>query len=282
MVTYKYDAWGKHKVYDSSNAENTSSSFIGNINPFRYKGYYYYVETEWYYLESRYYSPLLSRFISNDNVQYIEPWNIAGINLFSYCGNSPVSRIDSSSTKWYESLLSFSHFFDLAVVGTQLIILGGLLSSYLAVANAIRPNNIGIGYWEKEQVKALEGIKSDANNVGKFSKVLAIIAIAIQVTERVVYDYKRGYSTDRIESNAVVNTVIFSITTIGLGMIGSKIGGVLGTLIPVPIVGTMIGMGLGFVIGVGVGMLLELKFDDKSIIDHIDDAVYNFWNKLFK
>jgi RHS repeat-associated protein len=96
VVTYKYDAWGNHKVYDSSNAENTRSSFIGNINPFRYKGYYYDVESEWYYLQSRYYSPLLSRFINMDHTLYLEPGNVDGINLFAYCANNPVMYFDPS------------------------------------------------------------------------------------------------------------------------------------------------------------------------------------------
>ena len=96
VVTYKYDAWGNHKVYDSSNAENTSSSFIGNINPFRYKGYYYDVESEWYYLQSRYYSPLLSRFINMDHTMYLEPGNVDGINLFAYCANNPIHGFDPS------------------------------------------------------------------------------------------------------------------------------------------------------------------------------------------
>ena len=96
VVTYKYDAWGNHKVYDSSNAENTSSSFIGNINPFRYKGYYYDVETEWYYLQSRYYSPFFSRFVSMDHTQYLEPGNTNGVNLFGYCASNPVMYADPS------------------------------------------------------------------------------------------------------------------------------------------------------------------------------------------
>ncbi|MCU0105221.1 hypothetical protein N7603_06080 [Acholeplasma vituli] len=96
VVTYKYDGWGNHKVYGSSNVENTSTDFIGNINPFRYKGYYYDVETEWYYLESRYYSPLLSRFINMDHTQYLEPGTIDSVNLFAYCGNNPVMYSDPS------------------------------------------------------------------------------------------------------------------------------------------------------------------------------------------
>jgi RHS repeat-associated protein len=100
VVTYKYDAWGNHKVYDSSNAENTSTSFIGNINPFRYKGYYYDLETEWYYLQSRYYSPLLSRFINMDHTANLGMIDVDGVFLFAYCGNNPIDRFDYDGKSW--------------------------------------------------------------------------------------------------------------------------------------------------------------------------------------
>ena len=45
VATYEYDAWGNHTVTDRYGNANTRSSFIGNINPFRYRGYYYDVET---------------------------------------------------------------------------------------------------------------------------------------------------------------------------------------------------------------------------------------------
>ena len=45
VATYEYDAWGNCTVMDAYSYENTSSSFIGNINPIRYRGYYYDTET---------------------------------------------------------------------------------------------------------------------------------------------------------------------------------------------------------------------------------------------
>ena len=50
---------------------NTSSSFIGNINPFRYRGYYYDTETGFYYLQTRYYDPTICRFINADNYELV-------------------------------------------------------------------------------------------------------------------------------------------------------------------------------------------------------------------
>ncbi len=94
VAKYVYDAWGNHKVCNPDGTENFNELFIGNINPIRYRGYYYDIETGFYYLKSRYYSPELGRFISPDGVEYLEPDNLNGLNLYAYCGNNPVMYID--------------------------------------------------------------------------------------------------------------------------------------------------------------------------------------------
>lgn len=43
-----------------------------------------------YYLKTRYYNPNWCRFISSDNIEYLEADNPLGVNLFSYCNNNPV------------------------------------------------------------------------------------------------------------------------------------------------------------------------------------------------
>ena len=50
---------------------NTNSSFIGNVNPFRYRGYYYDTETGFYYMQTRYYDPTICRFINADNYELV-------------------------------------------------------------------------------------------------------------------------------------------------------------------------------------------------------------------
>ena len=89
-----YDAWGKVlSVTDANGNANTSSTFIGNVNPIRYRGYYYDKETGWYYLNSRYYDPEVKRFINADS-EITTGAEIAGTNLFSYCANNPVNAVD--------------------------------------------------------------------------------------------------------------------------------------------------------------------------------------------
>ena len=101
VVEYKYDAWGNHAVLDANGADITDVNHIGVLNPFRYRGYFYDVETGLYYLKSRYYDPEIGRFITIDGIEYLDPKTINGLNLYAYCGNNPVMRTDSQGTNWW-------------------------------------------------------------------------------------------------------------------------------------------------------------------------------------
>ena len=94
VVEYQYDAWGN--IISVVNSTEGSILDWNEINPFRYRGYYYDAETELYYLQSRYYDAEVGRFINSDVV--LDNRALSGINPFTYCGNNPVVRIDSSGT----------------------------------------------------------------------------------------------------------------------------------------------------------------------------------------
>ena len=105
MVRYIYDAWGNHAVVDANGNDIEDMSHIGNVNPFRYRGYYYDVETGFYYLKSRYYDPETGRFISQDSIDYADPESINGLNLYAYCGNNPVMNVDPTGTFFLACLI---------------------------------------------------------------------------------------------------------------------------------------------------------------------------------
>ena len=80
---------------------------IANINPFRYRGYYYDEETGFYYLNSRYYDPVTGRFINMDDVSVVtaSPTALTDKNLFAYCDNNPVMRTDNGGEFWIPALI---------------------------------------------------------------------------------------------------------------------------------------------------------------------------------
>ena len=51
VASYEYDAWGKVlSVKNANGTDITSPTHIANLNPIRYRGYYYDSETKLYYL----------------------------------------------------------------------------------------------------------------------------------------------------------------------------------------------------------------------------------------
>ena len=42
----------------------------------------------------RYYNPEWGRWLSPDDIEYLDPTNINGLNLYAYCNNDPVNKYD--------------------------------------------------------------------------------------------------------------------------------------------------------------------------------------------
>ena len=100
MAHYEYDAWGNVlSVTDQNGNAITSATHIGNLNPFRYRGYYLDMETGLYYLMSRYYDPVVHRFINADGY-FQAGGSILDANMSAYCGNNPVFRSDPTGERY--------------------------------------------------------------------------------------------------------------------------------------------------------------------------------------
>ena len=98
VARYIYDTWGNTlSVTDASGKAITDPLHIANINPIRYRGYYYDAETGLYYLQSRYYDTVTKRFVNSDELLGLNG-SEARYNLFAYCGNNPANSIDSTGT----------------------------------------------------------------------------------------------------------------------------------------------------------------------------------------
>ena len=89
VATYTYDAWGNIL---------TKTGSMADINPFRYRGYYYDTETGFYYLQTRYYDPTIRRFINADNYELLPTLSqtIGQLNLYAYANNNPIMFTDET------------------------------------------------------------------------------------------------------------------------------------------------------------------------------------------
>ena len=107
-ANYLYDAWGKLlHICTYSGQEITDASDAALLNPIRYRGYVYDSETGLYYLNSRYYDPQLGRFVNADGYASTGQ-GITGNNMFAYCGNNPVNRVDPTGQFWQELCDAFT------------------------------------------------------------------------------------------------------------------------------------------------------------------------------
>ena len=98
FVMYSYDEWGS-PIQTITRDNTAEQNKIAEINPLRYRGYYYDTETGYYYLQSRYYNPEWGRFISPDSFGYIDNSTRLGFNAYIYCVNNPIMFTDPTGTE---------------------------------------------------------------------------------------------------------------------------------------------------------------------------------------
>lgn len=110
VAKYNYDSWGNIISITDENDNDVSNDneHIANINPYRYRSYYYDKETRLYYLNYRYYNPKWARFINADGV--IAQDDVLKSNLYAYCCNDPINNIDLTGKgiigKWFNKKIN--------------------------------------------------------------------------------------------------------------------------------------------------------------------------------
>ena len=200
VASYSYDPWGKLL---------SSSGTLANVNPLRYRGYYYDSETGFYYLQSRYYDPEIGRFINADSYASTDATGLLSTNMFAYCENDPVNRSDPSGEAF--SLITIA-------VGATV---GALVNAAgTAAANILEGKdwNDGIG------LALLSGAVSGAVSTISMNPAARLAISAVASAAESVYDQVKNdgsVNLGRLTADVAIGTISGCRGYIGNNLTGS-------------------------------------------------------------
>ena len=153
VAAYEYDPYG-NIVFQSGN--------LADLNPLRYRGYYYDSETELYYVSSRYYDPAIGRWINADNRISGVGGDVLGYNMFAYCMNNPVNMSDPSGgwPKWLETAVKVASVVVAVTAVVVMVATVSAVSAGTAAPGALLGASVFLG-------AALSGINGGVANEAK-------------------------------------------------------------------------------------------------------------------
>ena len=284
QVEYAYDAFGNCTIKNSTNSD------IANINPIRYRGYYYDKETNLYYLNARYYNPEWRRFISPDNTAYLDPENVNGLNLYCYCYNDPISFSYSN--------LGFSRYTGNGMVSS--LALGGVTSGmgYLTGSNGLSiklpsQNWISLGMdftagmagalsvlkWTTKNPEFYEfwytayGISKHemlSNLKSPMTKIASVISyglVAYDTYTDVIGHINAGDPWQTITASGIVTAGVGAFNVWASTKVGAAVGTAIGGGY-----GLIIGTAAGVVVGVVINGIFYTEINSNSIAGHIENG----------
>ena len=203
QAVYTYEPFGKLFSIETKSGflRYDGDWSVGGMNPIRYRGYYYDYDTKLYYLNSRYYDPYVGRFLNADDTDTLlcSPYELTDKNLFAYCDNNPIMRVDYIGDFW------------MLIGGAIGALVGGAVS---AVSQYVTTGKID---WRVVGVNAAAGAISGAiasTGVGLYASIgiNAVLGGGTYVAEQVI---KR-------EKITVGGVIVSTASGVISGIIGGK------------------------------------------------------------
>ena len=212
VARYDYDPWGKVIAITDGNGVDVSSNatHIANVNPIKYRGYYYDTETGLYYINSRYYDADVCRFVSADTHELITASlnALTDKNLFAYCDNNPIIRVDTGGEFWNVIIG--------AAVGAVAGVAGQLVSDIITTG---LNRKVTLSSWQSYVGAAVGGavggaILAGTGNAGLANAATGFVTTGVSMTlEKITGD------SDASWAEIGINAVVDGAVSYGMGQI---------------------------------------------------------------
>ena len=254
VARYEYDSFGNCTVYDGNGTERNDGDFIGNINPFRWKSFYYDAETGLYYANGSYYDPktcLYLNALSMDETvngayltRCLDRYGLMCDNLLNFTNKiysigDTLNPINSVSAKMLRALPSLPQW---------LAVSTSALSNTLSFSVYARTALYMYRYPEIIQLMKFDGVTLLPGKYTNFINGAAYGFVALDT----VFDIYTNIQNNKPTGYVIGSAVYTAATGAGIVWASGKIGTVIGTAIGGPV-----GAIAGGLIGLGAGVLLS-------------------------
>ena len=300
-VKYLYDAYGNCTV-----SNETTDQQLAKVNPIRYRGYYYDVETNLALVSSRYYSPELGRFIQPADVSSLNPQSINGLNLYTYAVNNPIIFDYNSSVGNIETAIGSVHSVANSEVSNNkqgnlysnsINIMGGLhaLSSAFAFVDqwsGFLSGGLdgGLGYWGPEGF-GIQSLGKYSSMVSKFGKGMIIVGSIFSWGSSVYNNFNNpNYTMGEAFGASAMDAGYYTVKGVGTYYAGIGVGKAavgLGIAAGASIfLGAPVAWSAGLVVGLSIGIgglvAIGIGFAGAVAIYYLGELLDYGWSELKK
>ena len=270
---YEYDAWGNViSITDNNGNAITNPNHVGNLNPFRYRGYYQDTETGLYYLMSRYYDAVTHRFINADGY-FQSGTSILDANTFAYCKNNPIMYMDKYGDKsvydLQEDMMDNPHSCDYDIIYLTKLMKQGYgykedipdwKLKYDGIITTVGEGAIssGIDYSNQLFTRKTNFLTQEiSSDLLYCSNVYSAHQIAYNLSSQITSDITSGNQWDKVGYDIATDVLCTGAPVAVTTLIGTCVGGPVGAF-------------LGFVAGSLISIAVdEIEWNGKTGREHI-------------